>query len=72
MTDSKDTPTTAAPPLPEAQDAAPTVNQGMLDALSEIAERQKDRPYTSAEDTDRLIREARSGAMYGLDPTPDE
>lgn len=56
--------------LPE-EAPAPPPNQRMLDILDEIAERQKDRPYTSPAETDRLIREARSGAMYGLDPKPD-
>jgi hypothetical protein len=40
-------------------------NLGMLSALREIAERQQGRPYTDSSDTDRLLREARSGAMWG-------
>ncbi len=50
---------------------APAANHRMLDILNELADRQKDRPFTSPDDTDRLLREARSGAMYGLDPVPD-
>ena len=44
-------------------------NAGMLAALREIAERQKDRPFTDGSDTMKLLREARGGAMYGYDPT---
>jgi hypothetical protein len=56
--------------LPE-EAPAPAPNRRMLDILDELGERQKDRPHTSAADTDRLIREARSGAMYDLDPRTD-
>jgi len=43
-------------------------NTGMLAALQEIAERQKGRPHTDGSNTDKLLREARSGAMWGQDP----
>lgn len=43
-------------------------NEGMLAALREIAERQKNRPFTEGTDTMKLLREARGGAMYGNDP----
>ena len=58
--------------VPDVEETAHPVNQGMLDALREIAERQRDRPTTSPENTDRWIREARDGGMYGLGPTSDE
>ncbi len=38
-------------------------------ALCQIAENQKDRPYSDGSDTQRLLREARAGAMYGYDPS---
>ena len=42
--------------------AAP--NTKMLSILQNIQESHKDRPYTDPANTDRLMREARSGAMY--------
>ena len=57
--------------VPESEEPAPAVNQRMLDALNEIAEHQKGRPHTSPADTDRLIRQARAGGMYGLEPSED-
>ncbi len=42
--------------------AAP--NEKMLAILQNIQESHKGTPYTDAADTDRLLREARSGAMY--------
>ncbi len=50
------------------QKPAPTPNQKALAALRQIAENQKDRPYSDGSDTQQLIREARDGAMYGYDP----
>jgi hypothetical protein len=44
-------------------------NEGMLATLREISELQKDMPHTDGSNTHRLIREARSGAMYGYDPS---
>lgn len=43
----------------------PEPNYAMLEALRCIEERDKDRPLTSGEDTQRMIREARNGGMYG-------
>ena len=43
-------------------------NTGMLAALAEIAELNKGLPHSDGSDTQRLLREARSGAMYGYDP----
>ena len=39
-------------------------NEKMLSILQDIRERHKHRPYTDASDTDCLLRDARSGAMY--------
>lgn len=40
-------------------------NEGMLDALRKIRERNKTMPETSGIDTLKMIREARSGGMFG-------
>jgi hypothetical protein len=40
----------------------------MLAVLMEIAELNKSRPVSDGSSTQRLLREARSGAMYGYDP----
>src|SRR5947208_10397190 len=53
--------------VPDSEGESKCPNQGMLDALTRIAERQKDRAESTAEHTDRLIRDARSGQMYGID-----
>lgn len=47
---------------------APQPNYAMLEVLRLIAERDKDRPFTSGEDTQQLLREARDGGMYGYAP----
>ena len=44
-------------------------NYGMLASLDEIARRQEGRRHTDGSQTDAIIREGRSGAMYGYDPT---
>src|SRR5436309_3150614 len=44
-------------------------NEGMLAALREIAELQKDMPYSSGENTLKLLHEAKAGAMYDRDST---
>jgi hypothetical protein len=44
-------------------------NEGMLRALADIEKRQAGRRSISGEETQRLLREARAGGMYGLDPT---
>ncbi len=46
-------------------------NEGMLSALREIEERQKGRRFTSGKDTQEMIRQARNGGMYGLEPVDD-
>jgi hypothetical protein len=40
-------------------------NEGMLEALRKIKERHKNMPESSGEDTLKMIREARSGGMFG-------
>ncbi len=42
-------------------------NEGMLEALRKIRERHKNMPESSGEDTLKMIREARSGGMFGDD-----
>jgi hypothetical protein len=42
-------------------------NEGMLAALAEIGTLNDGRASSDASDTQRLLREARSGAMYGSD-----
>lgn len=46
-------------------------NEQMLGILRDIAERQKGRRFTSGEDTQKLIRQARNGGMYGLEPVDE-
>lgn len=46
-------------------EAAPKPNDEMLEALRKVAERSKNMPVSSDEDTLKLIREARSGGMFG-------
>ncbi len=48
-------------------EAPPRQNYRMLEVMQRIAERDKDRPLTSGDDTQRLLREARDGKMYGAD-----
>jgi hypothetical protein len=43
-------------------------NTKALAALRTIADNQKNRAYSDGSNTQRLIREARSGAMYDCDP----
>jgi hypothetical protein len=43
-------------------------NEGMLQVIRSVAEDQKDMRFTSGEDTQRLLREAREGAMFNYDP----
>ena len=45
----------------------PRQNYQMLEVMLRIAERDKDRPLTSGDDTQKLLREARDGKMYGDD-----
>jgi hypothetical protein len=43
----------------------PKPNEGMLEALRKIKERDKNMPESSGKDTLKMIREARSGGMFG-------
>ena len=44
-------------------------NEKMLAIIKSIEESHKGRPFTSGVDSDRLLREARTGGMLGEDPT---
>jgi hypothetical protein len=47
------------------EETASKPNREMLEALRKVAERSKNMPVSSDEDTLKLIREARSGGMFG-------
>jgi hypothetical protein len=47
----------------------PRPNPATLAALQRIAARQEKRPFTKSSDTVRMLREARSGMMWGYEPT---
>lgn len=51
-----------------ASSTAPPPNEAMLEALRKIAARNAGKPLTSGGDTQRLLREARAGAMFDYDP----
>jgi hypothetical protein len=42
-------------------------NQLMLDVLKKLEERHKGKPFTDGGDTQRILREARAGQMFGDD-----
>ena len=65
-----DTPQGIEPPYMGSPNVGPP-NEKALAVLAEITERQKGRRETSGEDTLRIIREGRSGGMYGLEPSDD-
>ena len=46
-------------------EVSPAPNREMLEALRKVSERSKNMPVSSDEDTLKLIREARSGGMFG-------
>ena len=46
-------------------EVSPKPNREMLEALRKVAKRSKNMPVSSDEDTLKLIREARSGGMFG-------
>jgi hypothetical protein len=52
-------------------DGARLPNEKGLAAMREIAERQKSRPFSDGADSLKLLREARSGAMYGYEPSDE-
>jgi hypothetical protein len=47
------------------EEVSPAPNREMLEALRKVSERSKNMPVSSDEDTLKLIREARSGGMFG-------
>ena len=51
--------------LEDAPQTKAQPNEGMLEALRKIKERHKNMPESSGEDTLKMIREARSGGMFG-------
>jgi hypothetical protein len=56
--------------LAEAPEQPQPRNEAMFAVLQRSAERMKDVPVTgSTEETLRMIREARAGAMWGYEPT---
>ena len=52
----------------EIAEAPPPPNYAMLEALRRVSERSKDMPFTSGDDTLKMLREARAGAMFGYEP----
>ena len=53
-----------------ASQAAPPRNEALLAVIQKTSERLKDMPVRgSTEETLKLIREARAGAMWGYEPT---
>ena len=51
--------------LEDAPEPKAKPNEGMLEALRKIKERHKNMPESSDKDTLKMIREARSGGMFG-------
>lgn len=48
---------------------APQPNYAMLEVLRQTEELLRDMPFTDGSNTQRLLREARAGGMYGYEPT---
>ncbi len=57
------------PDQPGTESLAHAPNEQALSSLAELAILQEGMRHTSASETDRLLREARDGGMYGLDPS---
>lgn len=58
---------------PEEPQEAPPRNEAMLAVIRRTHERLKNQPVSgSTEETLKLIREARGGAMWGYEPTDTE
>jgi len=55
------------PQAPGADESTSTSNTGMAGAIRAIRERHEGLPHGGQSDTQKLISEARSGAMYGYD-----
>lgn len=51
--------------LEDEPTAKPKPNLAMLEALRKVQERSKNMPESSGKDTLKMIREARSGGMFG-------
>ncbi|MGI8544455.1 MAG: hypothetical protein ACR2MD_13410 [Aridibacter sp.] len=49
------------------EEESPKQNEIMLEALRKVSERSKDVPMSANDETLKLIREARSGGMFGDD-----
>ena len=58
--------------LTVVEDKTPPLIQARLEVLRQIDELRKDMPMTDGSDSQRLLREARAGAMYGYEPTETE
>ncbi|MGH9755987.1 MAG: hypothetical protein ACREA2_24670 [Blastocatellia bacterium] len=59
--------------IAEAHEKAPPPNEAMLSVIRRTSERLKDMPVRgSTEETLKMIREARGGAMWGYEPTEPE
>ena len=48
---------------------APQPNYAMLEVLRQTEALQREMRFTNGSDTQRLLREARAGGMYGYEPT---
>lgn len=46
-------------------ESLPKPNEAMLEALRKVSERSEDMPVSADDDTLKMIREARSGGMFG-------
>ena len=49
-------------------EAVPSFIQTRLEVLRQIDELRKDMPMTDGSDSQRMLREARAGAMWGYEP----
>lgn len=54
--------------IPEEYPTTFPPNEKGLAAMRQIAERQQNRPYSDDANSMKLLREARSGEMYGHEP----
>lgn len=54
--------------LTVVEDTTPPFIQARLEVLRQIDELRKDMPMTDGSDSQRLLREARAGAMWGYEP----
>ncbi len=54
--------------LTVVEDTPPSLIQARREVLRQIEELQRDMPMTDGSDTQRRLREARAGAMWGYEP----